>query len=481
MYDTVVIGNDISSIAAALTAQRNGKKTLLLSEGYVPDSYSEAGYTFDIDPFPWTGLGPDGIARKLLSDMHFPLTDRSHAYPMEPALQIITSNHRLELFSDPELQCAELDREFGIGTEHIRKFYESIKTNGSIIAELIRKKPQIHPRTFPEYVASCAKMPYMAWRRKRMAHLFEKIADNPSLVSAIDAVTLVLTNLRLTPPLPLSFAYALSLAPRRYYYHRGGKHRLLNRLRQAIKSHGGTCVKGCSILRIDTGRQLKVDLVIDGEAETLKARDLIISAKWEKLTPMLFADRQFARVARNFSRVTPSHYPFTVHMGLREEGLPEKMSEYVILIPDEPSEMLREKFVFLETSAHMDTERAPVGKRALSATMFLKESPLSLSDEKLKEISKVTLHNVIEFLPFLPENLETLNIDKSIEISRTCQEMMNRRYTMAGRSILGIAPLPHTTSHKHVFLTGGSMLAGLGFEGEVISGINAANTIIGER
>jgi len=90
------------------------------------------------------------------------------------------------------------------------------------------------------------------------------------------------------------------------------------------------------------------------------------------------------------------------------------------------------------------------------------------------------LENLGSFLPFLKENLDFMNLDKSIEISSTCHKTINHKYMMKNPAI-GMSFLSGRTPLKNVFLTGGMLMPGLGFEGEIMSGTNAARLAIGEN
>jgi len=222
------------------------------------------------------------------------------------------------------------------------------------------------------------------------------------------------------------------------------------------------------------------DVIINEEAFEINSNDIIISTKWEKFKPFVLDDERFINFREKYMSVEKSYFPFTIHMGLSDKGIPERMAEYVLIIVDEKKPLTNSNLVFLEMSAREDTGRAPSGKRTMSASVFLEDSPLRLGDDDLKEISKNILRNIEDFLPFFEENLDFINIDKSIEISRKYQEVLNQKYTEKKNSILGISLLSNTTPVKNVFLTGGMIFAGLGFEGEIISGLNAANLTIGD-
>ena len=89
MYDTIVIGNDLSSLVAAAVISHHGKKTALLSEGDAKHVYSDFGYTFNIDPLPLTGFGPAQICSRLLEDLGIP----AHGIFRAAVIESRSSNH----------------------------------------------------------------------------------------------------------------------------------------------------------------------------------------------------------------------------------------------------------------------------------------------------------------------------------------------------------------------------------------------------
>ena len=479
MCDTVVIGNDFSSLIAALITARSGKRTVLISEGHIPDFYAESGYVFDIDPFPWTGSDPGGLLRRLLSETDTNLMDRLEIHPLDSPLQVIFPEHRIDLYNRIELLSDELKREFAIDSEKIINFYESIIQKRKVIASLIEKTPYVRPETFREYLGYIFNVPAFLWNRTGLSNNLKCIRNNSLLKKIFDAEILLLSNLCVDGATPLSSAYILSLLLNGFHYYSGGKHRLIEELKKKFIELGGTIFGECSILRLNIKEEIKADIIVDEEAFVINSKNVIISTKWEQFKHVILKDKRFSKFANKYINVESLYFPFTIHMGLCDRGLPEQMAEYVMIISDEKEPLANGNLVFLETSLREDTGRAPSGKRAMSATILLNESPLSLSDEDLKEISKNILIKIEGFLPFFRESFEFMNIDSSIDISRKYQEVINQKYTTRKKSILGISPLSNKTPVKNVFLTGGMLFAGLGFDGEVISGLNAANMAMG--
>ncbi|MBU2227665.1 MAG: hypothetical protein KJ936_08365, partial [Proteobacteria bacterium] len=166
--------------------------------------------------------------------------------------------------------------------------------------------------------------------------------------------------------------------------------------------------------------------------------------------------------------------PFCLHKGVHEKGIPERLAPYAVVVPDETRPVTDGNLVFLETSFPGETGRAPEGRRAVTATVFLKNSPLRLTDRELKEQATGVIDSLEGFLPFLRESIDYLHVEKSIALSRRCQEIVNQKYHTRKRPFFGISALRQETPRSKVFLTGGMLLAGQGFEGEIRSGINAA-------
>jgi phytoene dehydrogenase-like protein len=161
-------------------------------------------------------------------------------------------------------------------------------------------------------------------------------------------------------------------------------------------------------------------------------------------------------------------------MGVHEEGLPESMASYVVVVRDGTGSVTNRDLVFLQTSLPGETDCAPEGRRAVSATVYLADSPLRLNDQELKDAAMGIIDSLEEFLPFLRDNIDYLRVDQSIFLSRRYQEMVNRKYRKRRRPFFGMSTLSSRTRIPNLLLTGGILRAGLGFEGEILAGMDAA-------
>jgi phytoene dehydrogenase-like protein len=483
MYDTVIIGNDLSSLVAAAIVSHHGRKTVLLSEGDARHVYSDYGYTFNIDPMPLTGFGPGETCSRLLANLGIPVTECSGLQLLNPGLQIILSDHRIDCFNGMEELLNDMGREFSGDRVVIRKLYASLLKISNLIEQRITKKPYVSRMNFDEFISVLKSIPVILKERLSLTKGFKAIAKNPPLTRVFEANGAVLSNWTGNgkSPVCISSAYALSLPLKGLYHHVAGNEVLRGLLESAFESSGGHVIKNCSVMRINITREIDVDVSIPDTLSQISGRYLIASTKWEKLRLLLLNDRKFKRMERKLKLVRSAYYPFTLHMGILERCIPEKTASYVAIVIDENRSVMEDNLVFVEISARDSKDRAPVGKRALSATIFLRESPLVLTDDELKEVSQVVFCALEKFLPFLRENLDFLNIGMSIELSRKCQELVNHKYQVQSDSFFGVSSISNKTPHPNVFMSGGMLLAGLGFQGEIISGINAANLVISKE
>ncbi len=483
MYDSIVIGNDLSSLVAAAIISHNGRKTVLLSEGDAKHVYSDYGYTFNIDPMPLTGFGPGETCSRLLANLGIPITECSGLQLLNPGLQIILSDHRIDCFNGLQELVNDMEREFSGQRNEIHKLYSSALKISNLLEQRINEKPFVCQTKFDEFISSLKNIAVILKERISLTKRFKKISNNPSLARVFEAKSAILSNWgnNAISSGSISSAYALSLPLKGLYHHVAGNEVLVGLLKSAFESSGGHIINNCSVMRVNINKEIDVDVSVPDTLSQIRGRYLIASTKWEKLRLLLLNDRKFKRIERRLKLVRSAYYPFTLHMGILERCVPDKTAIYLAIVIDENRPVMDDNLVFVEISARDCKDRAPAGKRALSATIFLKESPLVLTNDELKEVSQVVFCALEKFLPFLRENLDFLNIGTSIELSRKSQELVNHKYVMQSNSFFGVSSISNKTPLRNVYMTGGMLLAGLGFQGEIVSGINAANLVISKE
>jgi phytoene dehydrogenase-like protein len=478
MYDNLIIGSDLSALVTALASNQFGLKTVLVTERDPDDTYTEEGYTFPADPLPLAGIAEAAFkqGRRYLDLPLFPdepfFTSLTH-----PCFQVLSRTFRLDIFQDREATIIEMIREFPEQEKVIRDFYRSLGSVGGRFADWLAKhdnplsteyaRNKLHLlRRFPFFIAD-----YLALQRRRnnLSHSFNGVLDAQQAVfSSFDCSD---------HPLPLSAAYALTLPWRGIFYPRGGRSAWMGVLYRQFESAGGVLIKNCEVIRLETDSGIIADLNTAGAPLNLRSHCLVVSTQWEKIDHLLLGQKRLRRLKQRIKAIPCAGYPFSLHMGVREAGLPEGLAPYAVLARDIRKPAREGNLLFLETSLPADKERAPVGRRAMTATVFLTESPLILGDDELRDVIRDIFSSLEALLPFLRENLDFLHMERSIDFSRSIQEVAQRKYTPGKGTFLGLKTFAPKTPLPHVFLTGGLLRPGLGFEGEIRSGVEAAGLV----
>jgi len=482
MYDVIVIGSDLSSFIAALLSARYGRKTLLLSECALGDSLTLSGYTFNIDPFPWSGFGTGQIFTKLFSELNIPLPEPAKISPLNPAFQVVLPEHRIDFYIDRDALINDISREYPDEGRKIEDLYHSVTRTCDVLDKAIREARESTDRSFKDLMKSWLDMPFFMGDIWRMRNKLRSLERQPSLETVFDSGLTLLSSQYVNHDKPLPSAYLLSLPWRGLYYHFGGKHLMIGQLRKRFEELRGETLTDCAITAIRAGAKIEVDIKPKGKPISVVGQELIISAKSPALVTLLSEDKKLSKLARRFRRVETAQYPFTLHMGVDNRGLPDRMSEYVIVVPEHSPDAGHETgpFLFLESSVADDARLAPRGKRTLTATALLPRSPLHTEDGELKATAEDMIRSLERFLPFLRESMDCMDVDRSIEVSRQYQQIVNPRYRFPGPSLPSLATLTLRSPVRNVRITGGITFAGLGFEGEVLSGMKAGYLAAGE-
>jgi len=482
MFDVIVIGSDLSSLIAALLASRYGRKVLLLAESGLDDGLARSGYTFNVDPFPWSGFGVGQVFSRLLSEVNIPLPETSRVSPLNPALQVILPGHRIDFFIDRDATVRDLVREYPDEQSLIHSLYQAVVTAGETLDRTVRDTLESRDRSIADILKSCLDTPFFLGGIWRFEQRLRSAGKRASLGAVFDSELTLLSNLHVNHAKPLSSAYLLSLPWRGLYYHFGGKHLLLGQLRRRFEDLRGETMTDAAVEAVRAANRIEVDVRVGDKTIRPMGQRLVISAKAPALGKLLSSERKLSRLARRLRRVETLGYPFTLHLGVDNRGLPERMGEHVIHAPgpegNAPAPL--GSFLYLESSVSEDADAAPRGRRTLALTALLPRSPVQLADNELEIAADGMMRSLEGFLPFLRENIDFMDLAFSMDVSRRYQQVLNPRYRFPGHRLPGLMTLPIRTPLANVLLTGGINFASLGFEGEVLSGMKAGFLAAGD-
>jgi phytoene dehydrogenase-like protein len=478
MHDLIVIGDDLSSHVAAAVGAGYGLDTVLIAPCGTGGFYLLDDLAFNIDPTPLSGFGVNQACLSLLAELDIPEIEREGRI-LNPAYQIILPQHRIDFFNEKDALVNEMAREFPEHSREIRAFYESAVKKHKIFSDWLHAHPFIKPLNMNDYYEFLKIVPSLLKHRMEKAKFQSLLNRNASLKKIFEAQEALLgcTNGN-QYSFSASFQHCAPL--RGIYYFRQGKQILFNSLIKKLESQKGLYLSNCEVLNVKKGTSLEIEIVDKtGNSSSLSAKNLIVSTKWEGIK-LLLTGQQKINFGDRISPVPVSHLPFTIHLGCPVKCIPEKMAHHLAVVSDVQKNIFDNNLIVLESSMPQDETIPADNKMSLTATVFFPADPDTWYRENLTAAASSIIDRLEYFLPFLKENIEYFDLDKSIEISRISRSVYNPKYKIKNSFITGWAARSNKTRFKNVYLTGASLLADAGFEGEIISGINAATRAIGQ-
>lgn len=476
MYDLIVIGDDLSSHVAAAVAASYGLETALVAQRGTGGIHLIGEFAFNIDPTPLNGFGVNQTCLSLLAELDVPPIERD-GRALNPAYQIIMPEHRIDFFNEKDALVNELIREFPGQAKEISDFYESVIKKCTIFGQWLHTHPFIQPLNIRDYYDYIKLLPYLIKHQIEKAKFKNLLTRNASLNKVFEAQEALLgSTIGNQNSFSSNFQYCAPF--RGIYYFQQGKQIIFNSLIKKLEAKKGLYLSNCEIVNIKKGKSVEIEVADKaGNTSVISAKYLIVSTKWERMH-LLLAGKKKINLGDWISPIKISHLPFTIHLGCARRCIPEKMAHHVAVVSDVQKNIFDNNLIILESSIPPDETTPAANKVSLTATIFLPDDSTVWSKENLAVQASSIIDRLEFFLPFLKENIEFFDLDKSIELSKISHSVFNPKYKIRNSFITGFAARTNKTRFKNVYLTGASLLVDAGFEGEIISGANAASRVI---
>ena len=479
MYDLIVIGDDFSSYIAAAVASHYGLNTVHLVKNDCEVKYSIGGYAFNIDPTPLTGFGVNQTGFSLLAELNIPLTEQESSL-LNPAYQIIMPEHRIDFFNDKDSLVGELIREFPEMFQEIKYFYDAVSKNSAAFIKWLHGHPFIQPKSIKDYYNYLKFIPLLI-KFNLDAKKFERtILRNPSFRKILEAQYVLLSSAKEGYNSFIShFHYS---APLRGVYHfPQAKQTLFNLLTKKLQASNGQYISNNRFITIKKGKIIEAEVENDaGTISTISAKYMIISTKSEEMCFYLKGKKKI-NIDKLTKPVKISHYPFTIHLGIPQKCIPEKMARHAAVISSVDKGIYDNNLILLELNNSSGGKKGSADKKMLMATVFIPNDSTAWSKKNLEAQAQSIIERLEFFLPFLKENIKFVDIDKSIDISIKYRNIVNPKYIPEKSSLTGFFAKDNKTRFRNIYRTGASLLTDAGTDGEIVSGMLAVFRVLDKR
>ncbi|MBX3263281.1 MAG: phytoene dehydrogenase [Labilithrix sp.] len=386
-YDVVVLGGGVGALAAAALLARRSWRVLVLGQGWRRPTYTYDGLTLARRPFTFLSASSPAWGRVLV-ELAQSQTFRRRLSSLDPMLQVLAPDMRLDLPPDTQLFAREIDREFPAVRRVVDDLYaELARTNAA--ADAAFERDAVWP-------------PGGFWERRETARVLSTLPylDGSDFLAEFPrdhAFREVVTA-------PARFASdldgavpAFALARLHGAWTRGvsrlaaGEDELVDFLLERVRAHGGdTRLADRARELVHKGGKVR-GVVVDGD-EAPVGVTFVVS---DMPTPELLDLAQGFEPSRGDKDpdVEPSGGRFVVSMVVRADGLPKELATESFLLPKPGRPVHLQKV----TGASPGT--------ALLVAEALFEDDGTDRRAELERAREEILGTVLEFLPFVERHL----------------------------------------------------------------------------
>lgn len=472
-YDACVVGSQVGGAIAAALLARRGFRVLEVDHDGRGAGYVDGGFVLPWRPalFPSPRLMPAGESAL---DQLAAASNLARALRHVPSgVQLILPRHRLDLPSAPEPLAAELRREWPGEDSALDAALREVDALFEDGGRFLGGAPPLPPRGLLARLALKRAVARAAGPRRRSlveARPFESI-EGHALPGALLALYPFLASLDGPPP-PLALARVLGGALRGLHVADGGA----QALRELFRRHGnraaadhdeaaalGGVVEGVEL----SGSRIK-GLRLAGSSDLHTARAVLLatdSAGFARLLPKGEARGGALR------RLLPARRILTVNLVVRAAALPPPLGPAaLVLLGDEPV------LVEVQPARRRDADEAeaPAGDHVLCAAAAVAAEPWTR--DSVRAAADRIRASLLKAIPFHDRHVVFESIPTLVGAGDGAPfpDAADPLFAPPEDSALGVTGLPIRGPFKNLFLANRDVLPGLGLEGEIFAGIEAA-------
>lgn len=472
-YEVLVTDPSPGALIAATLLAKEGHSVLVL--GKPPRQPATAGFRFLRHRPPVVGLGGGLLLKRSLKALKFHPHELQAVRRGAPGLQVITSRYRMDIPSSPAALYEELRRDLPRDAEVIQDVINRCRASAQSFADALDQAV--------EEAGQSGFLQQVGLARPGWSPPLPP-ADVPTWGEFLDGVDLseegrALLRALLRPfcaldvvedlPLPVAGIH-LAAALDGVYADPSEEDALLSLLVRRVKA-----------MRVDvldehvvelTGNKRKIDgAVFQGRDDVMPLQWVITGGDPEDLLPVLPGGnaRQYDKV---LSRLAPSHFRYSIFLGVSSEVVPPDLAEHSILLGDDGEDV---GGCLLMSTTPESSPLAPEGRRAITVSTLLPYEDDGSLPTDLESVAGVMLDRVKWLLPWLERHLEVMQIPTSIEPTDTNPLVIDPRpaaYTpaLAPADDPVAAGLGVHMPHKNLFCAGPAAFPALGLGGESLAG-----------
>lgn len=474
-YHVLVIGDELGGLMYAALAARAGYRVGVLGHGGRLNTYRHEGHTFLRRPERFYGFSTSPIVAKVFRELNLGMEMRNRPRPVDPMLQLVTPNHRIDVLRVPERYKRELHRELGPEEAQALLDFESWAAGWTSTTDpLLEAHDTLPPQGFRAQQ-----------RYKKALGGAQELLDGVSAgldpltsrrvgTTARSLVEGVLEHLVTVRPRPLS-----ALARVRLWTHvRAGIHRMPGGLDgmkdlfvSKLRDQCGDYRREALVEEIVVRRGKAVEVVLGGgRGERLGCELLVANTDPRRFAHLIPADSRNDRFHSLLAEREPSAWRLTFNVAVDPDVLPMGMGPELLLHDGDGDSL------WVSRPGTSERGEGRPGPGVLVCTTIQPARGIAPGPPILQRSVGIALDRLRRVIPWFDEHVRAIDVPALVK--PTARDPLtvdvNELTAVTDRALpmtAGIGALSTETPYRNILLGGDCLAGGLGFEGACLGAI----------
>jgi phytoene dehydrogenase-like protein len=482
-FHVIVVGEDLAGLAYAALAARAGYRVGVLGHGTPRGTYTHQGHSLPMEPERVIGFETSPAVNAVFRDLSMGMEMRNLPRPVDPILQYVTPESRLEVSRDFDLWMSELEREFKDGGRTLRHFESWAAracrdTDGLVAGELVLPTVGLRARArYDRAIADHADL--IEGRAPDGAVPLDPGQDDGAAMGLVLGALAHLTTLRSQPRSALGTARLWTHLKAGLTTVPGGVDALRGLFLEKLKEQCGSYMASAHVQSVEIRRGRATEVVLSERGERLGCELLVCGMEPSSFFALLGGDIRRDRYHRAVANREPSAWRLTVNIVVDPRVIPVGMAGEVLLVSSPKGTLDGEDCLWISRpGAGLDpnvvqTDTRP-GPGVLSVTALMPARGLAPRAETTRALVDGVVDRVRALIPWLDDHLEVVHCPALLQNPETGEETLDTSalvpvYDRALDHTLGVGEYDGRTGLKNVLLCGRGRFGGLGFEGDCMA------------
>ena len=483
-YNIIVIGTELPGLIYAALAARHGYRVAIVGNRAQANTYRYKGHVFLYQPERFYGFATSPVISNVMKDLTLGMEMKNRPQIVDPILQIVTPDMRLDVPGQATRWRRELEREIPKLHEQllaIEDWAHAETVSSNKVLQTDETFPPEGMRAASRYESLVGSVKVLSEETNRgTPGPIASIHERPEFRTVIGAPIAHLTQVRHDPAGPMSLA-------RLWTHLRSGIYRLPDGVDGLKRLFIRKTQEQCGDFRsADVAKQLlfrrrKVkEVLLQDRGETLGCELLVANMDPRLLGQMIRPGDRVERYHLEASTKPLAGWRLTINLALNPRVIPAGMGPEVVLVQDPKSNLIGSNCIWVSRPGWGRTasrETRP-GPGVLSVTAILPaegEVPTLGGVQRLVAHVQERLRSVI---PWFDEHLLSMHLPCIGHDSDSGKSVLRPQHLLpvvrdAEPMTLGIGAQTISTPYKNILATGESVNSGLGVEGSFLTALQA--------